>query len=101
MEECAGGNASSRATGYGSIDFTDLMVNKKLEGKRSSPQEQWEKKGKKKKKVSRVWEFVSQNETLMSTCLRLVQSYKKRKHNRKKQWKNCTMWFNFAELNIL
>ena len=42
MEECDGGNASSRATGYGSIDLTDLIKNKKLGGKRSSPQEQSE-----------------------------------------------------------
>ena len=59
MEECAGGNASSRATGYGSIDLTDLIKNKKLGGKRSSPQEQSEltketKKGKNNVKVPTV-----------------------------------------------
>ena len=42
MEECAGGNASSRATGYGSIDLNDLIKNKKLGGKRYCPQEQVE-----------------------------------------------------------
>ena len=34
--------ASSRATGYGSIDLNDLIKNKKLGGKRSCPQEQVE-----------------------------------------------------------
>ena len=54
MEECDGGNDSSRTTGYGSIDLTDLIKNKKLGGKRSSPQEESEltketEKGKKHK----------------------------------------------------
>ena len=39
MEECVGGKASSRITGYGSIDLTDVIKNKKLGGKGSSPQE--------------------------------------------------------------
>ena len=39
IEECDGGNATSRITGYGSIDLTDVIKNKKLGGKGSSPQE--------------------------------------------------------------
>ena len=39
MEECDGGEASSSAIVYGSGDLKKLMKNKKLGGKRSSPQE--------------------------------------------------------------
>ena len=40
LEEYDGGNSTSRTNGYGSIDLADLIKNKKLGGKRSSPQEQ-------------------------------------------------------------
>ena len=38
MEECDGGDASVESTGYGSL--TRIVLNKKLGGKRSSPQEE-------------------------------------------------------------
>ena len=38
MEECDGGDVSSETTGYGSLNR--IIMNKKLGGKRSSPQEE-------------------------------------------------------------
>ena len=69
MEECDGGEASSSATGYGFGDLKNMVKNKKLGGKRSSPQDNPEirkvsQKVREMKKCPQC-DFIPQNDVLL------------------------------------
>ena len=93
MEECDGGNDSSRTTGYGSIGLTDLIKNKKLGRKRSIPQEQSElRKETIKEKTMRTCpqcEFVSQNETYFNEHTTTVHAKLRKETEQEKVMRKC------------
>ena len=78
MEECDGGETSSSATGYGSGDLKNLVKNKNLGGKRSSPQDNPEirkvsQKPREMKKCPQC-DFITQNEIFFNEHLTKVHA---------------------------
>ena len=79
--------------GYGSIDLTDLINNKKLGGKRSIPQEQSElRKETKKEKTMQMCpkcEFVSHNETYFNEHMTTVHAKLRKETEQKRVMRTC------------
>ena len=79
--------------GYGSIDLTDLINNKKLGGKRSIPQEQSElRKETKKEKTMQMCpecEFVSHNETYFNEHMTTVHAKLRKETEQEKVMRKC------------
>ena len=72
LEECDGGDNSSKPTGYGQLDFRNLIKNKKMGVKRTNPQEkpeqikQTEEKRSTKLNKCPQCDFISQNEIFVN-----------------------------------
>ena len=85
--------ASSRATGYGSIDLNDLIKNKKLGGKRSCPQEQVELRKETEKEESMrkcpKCEFISQNATYLNEHMTRVHAKLRKETEQEKILRKC------------
>ena len=79
MEECDGGEARSKTTGYGPMDLQNLFKNKHLGGKRTSPQEQSDQRQQVKNKEIKMFkcpqcDFITQNEIFFNDHMTKVHA---------------------------